>query len=89
MLTAKQVGRVTFTKATTQVIWNPIIQYQFATRHNQEVYLWDLRKFAADQEIASFLATLSPLKQIQFDPQYGKLLLTQDKDTVKLFNVND
>jgi hypothetical protein len=25
--TAKQVGRVTFAKPTTQVIWNPVIQY--------------------------------------------------------------
>jgi hypothetical protein len=29
------------------------------------------------------------LRQIQFDPQYGKLLLAQDKDTVKLFSVNN
>lgn len=59
---AKHVGRVTFSKPTTQVVWNPVIQYQFATRHTQEIYLWDLRKFAADGEIASFVATTNPLR---------------------------
>jgi hypothetical protein len=63
-MSAKQVGRVTFSKPTTQVVWNPVIHQQFATRHNQEIYIWDLRKFAPDSEVARFVATASPLRQI-------------------------
>ena len=31
----------------------------------------------------------STLKKIQFDPNFGKLLMTQDQNTVRLFKVED
>ena len=60
----------------------------FATGHDREVKLWDIRKLDEDKEFGSLMTDgSSSLRKIQFDPNFGKLLLTQDLNTVKIFSV--
>lgn len=66
-----------------------MLNHLFATGHNKIVKLWDVRKFEVNCEVSSVATTGSTLRQIDFDPQFGKLLMTQDKDIVRLFRASD
>ena len=65
------------------------MNHLFATGHNKIVKLWDSRKFEVNCEVCSVATTGSTLREIYFDPQFGKFLMTQDKDIVRLFRASD
>lgn len=63
----------------------------FATSHENELKLWDLRKVSESSPlkvIALANQGQASLNKIQFDPVYGKLLMTQDASVVRLFSVD-
>lgn len=76
---------------TDQVTWNPCREQVFATSHEREVKIWDVRKVSEGQPLQTLNLQNSgslPLLKIQFDPTFGKLLMTQDKNMVRLFSVD-
>ena len=73
-----------------QIKWSSRDPNMFATGHDNEIKFWDRRKFLDDA--SAELAKFEPkgvVKQMDFDPVYGKLFMTQDRDTVRLWKVED
>lgn len=88
---AKQIARVLQSRPANLVAWAPPPAgvHLFATAHDTQVKLWDARKFDASSELYSAEVGASALKQLQFDPVFGQLLLAQDKQTVRLLRASD
>ena len=56
-------------------MWNPRDNNQIATALDHTVKMWDFRKFETGSEIMSKDLDSSNLRNITFDPEFGKLLV--------------
>lgn len=74
---------------TSLVCWNSRDNLQFVTALDHTLKLWDYRKFDLGCEIQTRELDGLNLRNIGFDPIYGKLLFAQDKDSVKLLKTDD
>ena len=67
---------------TDHVTWNPCKVNLFATSHENEVRIWDVRRVAEGKPLQSLalnkqgVLQSSQLSKIEFDPVFGKLLMT-------------
>lgn len=76
---------------TDHVVWNPKEEDMFATSHENELKFWDLRKVTESSPLKTITLNNQgqvSLNKIQFDPVYGKLLMTQDVSVIRLFSVD-
>lgn len=66
---------------TDLVAWNPLGETVFATSHEKQVKIWDVRKVSEENALSTLALTNSgtlPLTRMEFDPVFGKLFMTQD-----------
>lgn len=61
----------------------------FATTFDKTVKIWDIRRFETDSEIVNSELPGGNIRQIHFDPTYGKMILTLEKDCLRLLKAND
>jgi len=72
---------------TELVVWNPCSEHVFATSHEHEVKIWDVRQVGDPLKVLA-LNNMGSVSKMQFDPIYGKLLMTQDKNMIRLFSAD-
>ena len=74
---------------TDKLTWNPCNEHVFATSHDHEVKIWDVRRVTEGAPLQTLALNNSvALNKIQFDPVFGKLFMTQDSNMVRLFSAD-
>lgn len=82
-------SRIRLSSQATHITFNPKIPALFATAHQEEVKLWDLRRISEGQEFRVIETGLSSVRNLAFDPLFGKLMLAQDREKLKLLSIFD
>ena len=74
---SKNADKYNLNSNAHQIKWCSKEQNIFATGHDSDIKFWDRRNFQADTsaELTSF-KTKTVVKQMEFDPIYGKLFMT-------------
>ena len=91
----KMADKFNLNSKTDKITWNACNEVQFATSHDNEVKIWDVRKVnestsmqTVDLKNTLALRNTVALNKIQFDPVFGKLFMTQDQNMIRLFSVD-
>ena len=87
----RMASKFNLASKTDHVTWNPLNEHMLATSHESGVKIWDVRRVNEGASLQTLTlhnsgSTLA-LSKIQFDPVFGKLIMTQDQNMIRLFSV--
>ena len=69
--------------------WNKVQPDIFCTVFEKSLKIWDFKKLGENTEILQKDLGQDTIKQIQFDPVRGSLLMTQDPNNLRLYRTQD